>query len=84
MNCVVSVMTDSFYVPSTMLKVVAPSTVGSGNEVVDDNVENEINELGTKMLSRLIDMLAFKRLSILYNKLTAYEKFLVYCLDKEL
>ncbi len=62
-NCVVSVMTDSFYVPSTMLKVVAPSTVGSGNEVVDDNVENEINELGTKMLSRLIDMLAFKTLT---------------------
>lgn len=34
--------------------------------------------------STSINMLEFKRLSILYNKLTTYEKFLIYCLDMEL
>lgn len=34
--------------------------------------------------STSINMLEFKRLSILYNKLTNYENFLIYCLDKEL
>lgn len=53
-NCICSILTDSFYVSSTITRPLM------NNEKHDDALENEINELSTVLLKRLIDSLEFK------------------------
>lgn len=53
-NCICSILTDSFYVSSTIARPLI------NTEKRDNALENEISELSTVLLKRLIDLLEFK------------------------